>query len=200
MQKRLVSVLAVLLGLQLLLAWGLTRDDGDLVAPGGGQLLFSSLAAEAVEGLRLEGPDGEALVIRRRAPGWQLQDDSGGGSEVPADAARVDALLDRLLALDSTGPVANSEAAHDRLRVSEEDFERRISFLGQAGELAVLYLGSAPDMRSVHARVAGESAVHAVAISAWEVPVQPDSWRLSAPESDPGPAAGSQAPEPEPAP
>ncbi|MAL93916.1 MAG: hypothetical protein CME40_02355 [Haliea sp.] len=193
MQKRLVSVLGVLLALQLLLAWGLARDDGDLAAPGGRQLLFSSLAAEAVEGLRLEGPDGEALVIRRRAPGWQLQGESGDESGVPVDAARVDVLLDRLLALDSTGPVANSESAHDRLRVGEDDFERRISFLGQKGELAVLYLGSAPDMRSVHARVAGESAVHAVAISAWEVPVQPQSWSQPEPAQEPEPE-----PEPEP--
>lgn len=193
MQKRLVSVLGVLLALQLLLAWGLTRERDGLAAPAGRQPLLPSLSAEAVQGLRLEGPGGEAVVIRRQAPGWQLQDESGDGGEVPADAARVEALLDRLLALDSTGPVANSESAHDRLRVSEDDFERRISFLGQAGDLAVLYLGSAPDMRSVHARVAGESAVHAVAISAWEVPVQPQSW------SQPEPAQDSE-PEPEPEP
>lgn len=185
MQKRLVSVLVVLLGLQLLLAWGLTRQNDGLAGPAGRQSLLPSLAADAVAGLRLEGPDGETVVIRRQGSGWQLQGEGGDESGLAADAARVEGLLDRLLTLDSSGPVTNSEDAHARLRVGDDDFERRISFLGEGGELAILYLGSAPDMRSVHARVAGENAVHAVAISAWEVPVQSESWRQPEPEPSP---------------
>lgn len=178
MQKHIVSVLSLLLGLQLLLAWGLSTGNETLVAPAGRQPLLS-VGAEAIQSLRLEGPNEAGLLLQRQEAGWQLQ----GEESVPADAARVDELLAKLLALDSSGPVATSDGAHDRLRVSDADFERRITLLGEAGELATLYLGSAPDMRSMHARVAGEDAVHAVGISAWEVPVQPESWRQPEPET-----------------
>lgn len=174
MHKRLTSLLALLLGLQLLLAWGLGRQ-GDGVAEVVARGTLLDVAAGQVDVLQLEGPEGARVLLQRSADGWILPD-LGDGEVQPAYAERVERLLEQLLALQSSGPLASSDSAQVRLRVTDEDFERRITLRDEDAELAVLYLGSAPDMRHMHARVAGQSAVHRVAISAWQVPVVPQDW------------------------
>lgn len=173
MRNRVATLLAVLLGLQLLLAWGLHRQPDGLSAAAPRQALFN-VSAGTVDELRLASSDTRRVRLLRGEAGWTVQNGAGG---LPADGDLVERTLDSLLSLDSAGPVATSEKAHARFRVTAEDFERRITLLGSGKVLASLYLGSAADRGHMHVRLGGDTAVHAAATSAWEFPVGIDHWK-----------------------
>jgi len=169
---RIIRLLALLLGAQLLLAFGLSFTGPDLSPANMDQPLLA-LDAAKVDRIVIEGPDQAKVVLARQGDGWVLPE----SGDFPADAGRVEQFLRRLAALKPGQPVATSKEALARFRVNDDTFERRIA-LGSGGkETATLYLGSSPARRLIHARLAGRDAVYGVEFFALEAPASGDLWQ-----------------------
>lgn len=169
--KRPILSLAVLLAIQLLLAGGLAvagvqRRAGPADAP---LLAFGKDAADRVV---VEGPAGARVELVKAGGKWQVA--SRGG--FPADAGKVERLLDRLAALRRAEPVATSAEAAARFKVADADFERRVTVEAGGKPVATALFGTSAAMRSVHARVAGSGDVQLAEFSTWETPAAPDEW------------------------
>lgn len=78
----------------------------------------------------------------------------------PALEILADQLVEDMVELDNARRVTETEASHDRLRVGEENFERRVTATMENGEQVVLYVGSSPLPRATHVRVDGDSHVY----------------------------------------
>src|SRR5690606_5864661 len=111
----LIPVLAGLLILQIVLAAGVHLGSDDYrVADDGERLL--AVTADAVDGVRIE--DGENSVeLQKQGDRWQVT-----ALDFPADDERVSQLLDKLAGLEKGWPVATSDEAAERFKVSEDDF------------------------------------------------------------------------------
>ncbi|MEW8438320.1 MAG: DUF4340 domain-containing protein, partial [Candidatus Thiodiazotropha taylori] len=83
----------------------------------------------------------------KKAGAWVLPD----MADFPVNSDKVQQFFDRLEALRSDTPVATSDGARERFKVSDEQFERRITLTQSDETLARLYLGSSPGMRLIHA-------------------------------------------------
>jgi hypothetical protein len=94
----------------------------------------------------------------------------------PADQDRVTRLLQRLAALRRGLPVATTEGALSRFKVSDAAFERRVRLLRGEEPLATLYLGASPGLRQSYARTAADEAVYAVELASHELPVEAEGW------------------------
>lgn len=169
--KRPILSLTVLLAAQLLLAGGLAlatvkRRGVPADAP---LLAFDKAAADRVV---VEGPAGAKVELVKADGGWKVA--SRGG--FPADAAKVERLLDRLAALRRAEPVATSAEAAARFKVADADFERRVTVEASGKPVATALFGTSAAMRSVHARVAGSGDVQLAELSTWEAPAAPDEW------------------------
>jgi hypothetical protein len=192
--RRVIAPLSVLLALQLALALLLVvrrdplaggkldtpllqatvKDTDQLIIesketmPGGAD---AAAAESATPAANVQAPTAR-IELSRKDGKWILP----GQFDAPADAGRVNSLLDRLGALKRGLPVATSEASLRRFKVADNDFERRVELRAAGKTLDTLYLGTSPGLRKSDARTGADRAVYAVDLLAYELPTDPGSW------------------------
>ena len=169
--NKTVKILAIVLAAQLLLAVGIGLSDRG-VSAGNEPVALVSFDAEKIDRITLEGPDDAKVTLARSGGNWVLPD----SDKFPANSQKVQQLFERLASLKFTTPVASSVSARERFKVSDEQFERHIAFSEGDDTVARLYLGSSPGMRLIHARSEDSDAIHAVKLSAYDVPVKASDW------------------------
>jgi hypothetical protein len=171
-----IKLLAALLCVQILLALGLgfSHRQSNIPTP---QSLVQGIVRDTIDTITLEGPDREGpdrekIVLARKNGAWVL----GQGHDFPADTRGVNTLLDRLLALQTGTPVATTPEARERFKVDETSFERRITLETRDADPVVVYLGTSPGLRQVHARVDNDDAIYVVKMASYDVPLDSSSW------------------------
>lgn len=170
MQKT-IRLLALLLLAQALAAAGLSFRSPDLAARPL-DLPLLTVDAAAIDRIVLADGDGETTELVKVDAGWQLTAYDG----FPADAAKVEGLLRRLSELTHGAAVATTSSAQKRFKVSDDDFERRLTLAAGQKAIATLYLGSSPAMRRVHARRQDDSAVYAIDFAHYDAPASAEDW------------------------
>lgn len=129
------------------------------------------VAPETVDRLRVEGPDGETLLVRA-GDGWTLP--ALGG--FPADGPKVEDALTRLLRAKATLPAGSGEADLIRFKLVGDDFERRITFASGDRILTTLYLGTPLGPRQVHARRADDAIAYDIDFGLYDAPAESAEW------------------------
>lgn len=172
-ESRGVQLLTGVLVAQLLVAGALlwqTNDDADFASSN--QIV--SLDAKTVDELLIVGveSDGESVTLRRTSDGWEM----AGAPAYPADALKVDAIIDTLTSLSPGLPVATTESAQEQLEVADTVFQRRLRLKQGDQQVADLYLGSSPGFRKAHLRKAGEQAIYAARVNVFDLPLSSDDW------------------------
>ncbi|MGE3297616.1 MAG: DUF4340 domain-containing protein [Porticoccaceae bacterium] len=169
--EKTIRLLAAVLGVQLVLVLGLSFTGTRLSAPAAESPLLG-FDAGSVDRLSIEGPEAAKVTLTRADGGWRLPE----AADFPADRERIEQLLQRLTELRGGTPVATTPGAQQRFRVSDADFERRITLGTGDKALATLYLGTAPGPRRINARAAPSETILAVELGAHEFPLRIDDW------------------------
>jgi hypothetical protein len=169
--KRLINVLGVVLGLQVLFAVVLDiAGSGSGAIPSGHPLLHFD--AKAVTRVSVAQPGKETLVLERKDGSWQLP--ALGG--FPAAKLKVEDFLVKLEGLRERFPVATSAAAAKRFKVSPDAFERKVVLAAGDKSLATLWLGDSPNFRRVYGRADGDDAIYDLELPAHEASTDADGW------------------------
>ena len=171
LRSPLVIALALLLGLQLFLALGLS-----LRAPGMAALTAQTplldFAPDDVTAIRIEGADGGVTLRRAPEDAWVLAD----LADFPVAPSRVDPLLAQLADLKRPLPIATSEEARKRFKLADDGFERRLTLEGKDGPLATLLLGDSPGFRRLFARPADDPGVYELSLALSDLSARRDDW------------------------
>ena len=160
------STLTIALGAQLLLValvWGLQTGGGEEPEA------FLGFDADAADSLSV-GDGGQTVTVTRADGAWTV---AGG---LPADANKVDRVLDKLADADGGWPVATSESAMTRFEVTEDEHQRHIVVGAGDETLADVYLGTSPSYQRVHARHASGGPVYAIDFSNYEAGAEVSDW------------------------
>ena len=168
--NRLSNILLLALAVQLLLVAAVFWPRSDIGEAAANQLLLE-LDGNAIDRITIGGND-TSLLLSRTENGWSLPD----YHSLPVDNQKMGAVLDDLPALQRGWPVANSSGARERFEVSEESFQRQVSWYGGEEELGRVYIGTSPGFRKVHARVGEEDPVFAVTFNTFDLPLQGADW------------------------
>ncbi len=166
-----INLLSGLLVLQLLLALWAFSGGSDLSAQRPDEPLLGFDKATVIR-IKIEGPDGAAVTLSKTDEGWFLPD----AWDVPVKDGKVGHLLNRLQHLKQGLPVATTAGAQVRFEVAEDKFQRRITLSTGPESMRVLYLGTSPGMRMIHARMAVAETVYATSFAAYEAPYKADDW------------------------
>jgi len=169
MNKHL-SILVVLLGVQLLLIVGMVVFDHRASADASDT--FLNLGDQEVDGVTIEGPEGESVVLHRIDGRWMVE----AQDSLPADSKKVTAMLEKLRRAKAPWPVGATADVENRFEVSDEKFQRHIKLLHGDDLVADIYLGTSPGFRKVHARRAGSTQTYAIEFSNFEASVKPEDW------------------------
>ncbi|MBK5938539.1 DUF4340 domain-containing protein [Halochromatium roseum] len=162
LQTPAVSALIALLVAQLVAALVLAGNAIQTSITTDAPLL--DLSSDQVRRIEIDSAD-EEVVLARAAEGWVLP----ALADFPADADKVDRLLNTLTALQRPLPVGASAETQHRLKVADDNAECRITLygkpgntgdVGDVGELTQLLTGDSPGFRRLYARLADEETVY----------------------------------------
>ncbi|MEZ5596254.1 MAG: DUF4340 domain-containing protein [Pseudomonadales bacterium] len=127
-----------------------------------------SLTPSEVDSVIIADAD-QSLTLTRNDGKWQV-------GAFPADSAKVDKLISDFAGFSTPWPVATTSGSAERFEVSEDKFQRRVSFRKGDAVLAEVFLGTSPGFQRVHARAAGSEDVFAIAFSNYQAPVKAEDW------------------------
>jgi hypothetical protein len=111
-------------------------------------------------------------VVRRAGDRWVLPE----LEQLPADSARIEALLAGITSSENDWPVADSIAARQRFQVASYHYQRRLRLLNYDELLATLYLGTSPGHRKVHARNDSQDAIYSIPFNTFDAPGVSGAW------------------------
>lgn len=137
--------------------------------------LLPALDAITPNQVEILGPDEESIKLVRRDGAWQV-DDLGG---FPADGAKLESMLDELKEIRVRRPVVSSDRYHASFKVGEDDHEARVRLWddGEGDPDVDLIIGSSPNFRTSHVRLAGEDEVYeASGVSPYDMRPAGNSW------------------------
>jgi hypothetical protein len=101
-----------------------------------------------------EGPAQESVALAKVNGAWSID----GADGFPADDAKVKDLLDSLKGLTSRTVVLEGAKYHQKLEVSAEKFQRKVT-LTAGGKDRTFYVGTSPSFKNSHVRVDGSDQV-----------------------------------------
>jgi hypothetical protein len=125
--------------------------------------------------LEIEETDERRVAIEHRGGEWVLADEDG----FPADASKVENLLEDLEKIKVRRPVVTHSRYHDTFKVAEDDHERRLRIWKDADDdpEIELFVGTSPNYRVSHVRLGGDDRVYeARGLGAYELRSDAPSW------------------------
>jgi hypothetical protein len=163
----LIIILVVQLALSAVVFWPRSAASGP------GEALFPDLEVGEVIAVSIAGPGGESLEMARQSGSWVLPQ----AGDYPVQGGDLDALLEKIAALQADRLVTQTEASHKRMKVAEDDFERRITLRLADGVEQRLFLGTSPSFGAVHVRADGEDEVYLTSeLTAQDAGMEATAW------------------------
>lgn len=188
MEKR-NKILALLLAVQIIIIIFVYAGGTDYSKPQTD--LLPDIGNEQINKLVITDDEEQSATLVKGEKGWFLAqaetpaDDekegrtikSSDGFHYPVDQEKARTLVEKLAGLQSTRLVTRTESSHDRLQVGEESFSRKIEISTAGGASEEIYLGIAPNYKSIHVRVKDDENVYLVKdLALWEAPADAVSW------------------------
>ena len=169
--KRLILGCAILLLVQLglLVATHVLNRTGP-AQPGKGPLL-AFMAADVNEVL-LEDGEGHHLALKKDKERWLLPE----AGSFPADAAKVQGLIDQLAGLQRGWPEATTAEAATRFKVAPDRYVRKLNLLKDGTAQAIVYFGTSPGLRKIYLRADNDPEIQTLVLSQHELEVTTDNW------------------------
>lgn len=138
------------------------------------QVLLPGREASAVDQITISGPAGaasESVTLARAEEGWQVASADG----YPAKGEDVDELLETLQKLKSRTQVLDSSRYHDKLEVTDEAHQRKVTLRSKDAE-TTFFLGTAPSFKSTHFRLADADEVYLAPLASSDFGNRAWSW------------------------
>jgi len=135
-------------------------------------LIFTDLKIETISAINISDSTGNLISIQKSGDGWvlPLQDD------YPVQTAKVQELVEKLATIRDNRLVTRSESSHDRLSISDNNFDRKVEMTIN-GKSEVIYFGSSPATNNIHFRMAGKPEVYLTnALTSTQVPATIANW------------------------
>jgi len=164
----LVAVLVVQIALSAVLLW-----PRQAVSGGESEPLLGDLAVADVVALIVEDHDQNRMALSQEGDQWVLSELGA----YPTDAAKVNQLLNKLVAINTGRLVTRTDSSHKRLQVARDDFLRRVELKTADGESVIVYLGSSPRYGATHVRLEGQDETYLTDdLGSWEANTSAAAW------------------------
>ncbi|MBF0195495.1 MAG: DUF4340 domain-containing protein [Magnetococcales bacterium] len=178
-----IRYLAIFLSAQVLLAIVLSSTKVDIAAVQSDTPLVK-FEKDQLDRIVIERGENEKVVLKKENKRWIMPDHYN----FVVDVGKIEGTLYKLKSLKKGIPVTTTAGALKRFKVSDDTYERRITFFVNNNEVTKLFLGSSPGIRQIHARASDDDAVYNVKFAAHDLPLNPNDWEdksvLNIPENE----------------
>jgi len=172
--SRVVSLLLLLSLVQCVIVIGLywPQSSGVAQSPDSVTQLFAPSITGGADEIVIDDEHDSEVRLSKRGERWLLPE----LGSLPADSDRIEKLLATLAGEQTGWPVASTVAARQRFQVANYHYQRRLTLMANGEELGVLYLGTSPGFRKVHARRGGQDAIFSINLSLFDIPGESELW------------------------
>ena len=168
--NKLQKYLIAILGLQFILILVVFLLQRPVAASN--NLIFPDLKVESVTAINISDSVGNLVSFEKQGAQWvlPLRDD------FPVNAETIQQLLEKLATIRDNRLVTRSEASHDRLSISNENFERKVEITIN-GNKEIIYFGSSPATSNIHFRLNTKPEVYLTnALTSAQISTSISSW------------------------
>ena len=167
--NKAVPILSVLLVVQIALAFGIRYADNVKSTATTERLIKTDFSK--VDKIVIEQKKNK-LVIEKSKETWTLPDKFN----FPAEKENVTRLLDKFKSFSRGWPVATTEDAAPRFRVSDNNCEEKVAMSAGGQNVFTVLIGSSAGFNKVHMRLDKQNEIHAVEIPEREISTNVDDW------------------------
>ena len=166
-----IQILSVVLVIQVILIVALSLAGKDTGAFASSEKLMG-LKLDELDKIAVIGKENQSIVLHKQGDSWALTD----YFNFPADEKKLQQMTRELFAINKSWPVATTDAAEERFKVADDNFERKIAFSSGGNVLQTLYLGTSPGFRKVHARINDEDEIYAIEFGVFKASAEGKDW------------------------
>jgi hypothetical protein len=151
--NKIQKYLLAILGLQIILILVVFLFQRPVAASN--NLIFQDLKMESVTVINISDSAGNLVSLEKQGEKWvlPLQDN------FPVNSESIQELVEKLATIRDNRLVTRSEASHNRLSISDENFERKVEITID-GKEEIIYFGSSPATGNIHFRLNGKAEVY----------------------------------------
>ncbi|MFY8350674.1 DUF4340 domain-containing protein [Pseudoalteromonas sp. SSM20] len=169
--NKAVTILSVALGAQVILAGALFyngQNSFETQAP----VSLLSLEQHAISEITLqEGDNDKPLTLVKNGADWHLAE----YPNLPLLDYKVSALTDTLINSKVNWPVSRTQASHERFKVADDNFEKRITYKLGDDKVDIL-LGESPSFKKLYVRNGDNNDVFTIEFSGYQLNVDKNDW------------------------
>lgn len=170
MNRALLALLALFIiqcGIVAFIYWpGGSAEQATATVP------FAPFNPDTIDQLIIGDEYDNEVVLTRSGERWIIP----GLHGLPADSARIEALLDGFASGSDGWPIAHSTTARQRFQVDDNNYQRRLELDAGGVTVDIFYLGTSPGFGKVHARNGKQEAIFSIALNNFELPAVADKW------------------------
>lgn len=130
--------------------------------------------SEQIDKIVLEEKDAQdlkTLELVKKDGNWILSSQH----DFPVSSNKITGFIKSMTGFKKSWPVGNTDIAAKQFKVTDESFERKLTF--HHGEKSqILYLGSSPGYKKIHTRPNEDRQTYSIAYSAYEASVNYKDW------------------------
>ena len=112
------------------------------------------------------------LILTKHEGDWRLKE----YPELPLLASKITSLTSELTDTQVTWPVTRTASSHERFKVAEDNFEKRIVFTDKNNNKHELLLGESPSYKQLYVRDADGDEVFSIEYSAYQLSTKASDW------------------------
>ena len=165
--NRLLILLLVQCGITTVIFWPTQKSTQ--ISPDSGLTDFDT---SSVDEIRVSDEYANEALLIKTGEQWLL----AGQARLPADPVKIEELLRGITSRASSWPVAHTMASRRRFQVTEDYYQRKVTFLRQGMPLGTIYLGTSPAFQKIHARSHGHDGIFAIPLNTFDVPAISGPW------------------------
>lgn len=169
--NRVQQILSALLVIQVIVAGAVYMPRNP--AAQSGPLLADFKPDNAVK-MDIADYQNEQVQLAKDGSEWKLV--LADGSMFPTEPDKVKGVLDKLAATKTNRLVTRTAASQKQLKVSEDDFIRKVSLTMADGGKNTLFLGTSPGTGVSHVRLVGKDEVYLASLDSYDYGATANAW------------------------
>ncbi len=169
--KRSINILLGVLAVQFVLFALLTFRDENANNVKQTETLVA-VNFDKIDKVQIEDFSKKTVELSKKDGKWSLP----GLFNFPVSTDKIRDVLKKISEEKRTWPLGNTMVAAKQFEVTDEKFERKLSFYEGDKLVRTLYLGTSPGFKKVHARVDKEEKTYSLEFNAFDAPVAAKDW------------------------
>ena len=162
-------LLLMVLVMQLaFIAWTVADSSSDAVK----EIPLIALNRSEINQVTLEKRNQPPLTIRNNDGHWLLPQ----FKQVNVSTKKVESLLNQLLKIKTSWPVAHTKTAAQQFLVDDDNYQAKISLTGHQQETIDLIMGVSPGFKSTYVRIANSNEIYLISFDLLSLSVDSNNW------------------------